>query len=79
MVLPSSGQSANAAGIASDPQWISRTEPGIVTGARLPPIGGGVDHWVTANMGMIGVGEIVDPANHRRSAQAITSCAVWVI
>jgi len=64
VVFPSSRQSADAVRIASDPQRISRTESGAVTGASLPPIGGGVDDRVAANAGVVGVGEIVDPANH---------------
>jgi len=79
MVAPSSRQSANGASIAGDPQWACSAEPGVVTGAGLPPIGGGVDHRVAANTGMVGIGEVADPANHRSSAQAVASGTVWVI
>jgi len=63
MVIPSGRQSADAASPASDPQWV-RAKPGVVTGASLPPIGGGVDHWVATNTSVVGVREIADPANH---------------
>ena len=80
MILPPVRQSSNAVSIASDPQWAIGSERGAVPSASLPPIGGGVDHWVTANAGMVGVGEILDPANHRSVAQAIAFVAtVWVI
>ena len=79
VVFPSSRQSANAARIASDPQWAGRTESGAVTGASLPPISGGVDDRVAANAGVVGVGKIADPANHRSRAQAIASGAIRVI
>jgi hypothetical protein len=79
VVAPSSGQSANAASIVSDPQWASRPESGVIAGASLPPVSGGVDDRVAADTGMVSIGEIVDPANHRGSAQAIASGAVRVI
>jgi len=64
MVAPPIRQSADAASIASNPQWAVRSERCAVTSASGPPIGGGVDHRVTANAGMVCVGEIADPANH---------------
>jgi len=79
VVAPPSRQSANAAGIASDPQRAGRSESGVVTGAALPPIGGGVDHWVATLTGVVGVGEIADPADHRSSTQAIASGTIRVI
>jgi hypothetical protein len=79
VVTPSIRQSADAASIAGDPQWAVRGERAAVAGTRLPPIGGGVDHRVTTSTGMVGVGEIADPADHRSSAQAIASGARWVI
>ena len=79
MVTPPIRQSADARSIASDPQWAVRSERGAVSGARSPPIGGGVNHWVPPNAGMVSVGEIPDPANHRSGAQAIASGTVWVI
>jgi len=79
MVAPSSGQSADGVRIASDPQWAGGSKRRAVTSASRPPICGGVDHWVAANAGMVGVGEIADPANHRSRAQAVASRAVWVI
>ena len=78
LIAPSSRQSANAASKVSDPQWVVGTEPGVVTGAGLPPVCVGVDHRVAANEGMVGVGEILDPANHRSSAQAIASRTIRV-
>ena len=79
MVAPSSRQSANAASIVRDPQWASRTKTGVVAGASLPPVGGGVDDRVAANTGMVSIGKVVDPANHRGCAQAIASGTVWVV
>jgi len=79
VVSPPIRQSADGAGIASDPQWVGGTERAAVTGASLPPIGRGVDHWVAALTGVVGVGEILDPANHRSIAQTITGGAIWVI
>ena len=79
MIVPPSGQSANTASIASDPQWASRSEPGVVTGASPPPVGGGVDDRVATDTGMISIGEVADPANHRGSAQAIASRAIGII
>jgi hypothetical protein len=79
VVAPSIRQSADAASIASDPQWAVRGERTAVAGARLPPIGGGVDHRVTTSTGMVGVGEIADPADYRSSAQTIASGARWVV
>jgi hypothetical protein len=79
VVTPSIRQSADAASIASNPQWAVRGERAAVTGTRLPPIGGGVDHRVATSTGMVGVGEIADPADHRSSAQAIASGARWVV
>ena len=68
VVPPPIGQSSNGAGIASDPQWAVGSERGTVTGTSLPPIGGGVDYWVAALAGMVGVGEVLDPVDHRSSA-----------
>jgi len=79
MVAPSSRQSADGGRIASDPQRAGRSECRTVTSATCPPIGGGVDHWVAANTGMVGVGEIADPVNHCSRAQAIASGAIRVI
>ena len=80
MVLPPFRQSADGASVMSDPQRIVRSERGTVAGASLPPIGGGIDHRVTTNMGVVGVGEIPDPADHRGVTQSITSVlAVRVI
>ena len=79
LVLPAIRQSADAAGIAGDPQWVVGSERGAITGASLPPIGSGVDYRVAALAGMVGVGEILDPADHRRIAQAITSGATRVV
>ena len=64
VVAPSSRQSTNTAGITSNPQWVGGTKPGVVTGASIPPVGGGVDHRVAANAGMVGAGEFADPVNH---------------
>ena len=63
----------------SDPQRTGRAEPGVVAGALLPPIGGGVDHRVATDSGMVGVGEVVDPADHFSSAQAVASGAARVV
>jgi len=79
VVTPPSRQSANTASIASDPQWASRTESGVVTGASIPPVSGGVDDRVAADTGMVGIGEVANPVNHRGSTQAIASGTVWVI
>ena len=79
VVTPPVRQSADGAGIASDPQWAGGCERGAVAGAALPPIGGGVDHRIATNTGMVGIGEIPDPADHRRGGQTITSRAIWVI
>jgi hypothetical protein len=79
MMTPPVRQSADAASIASDPQRAGRAERSAIPGAGLPPISGGVNHWVAADTGMVGVAEIVDPADHRSRAQAITSGAIRVI
>ena len=64
----------------SDPHWTVRRELGAITGAFLPPIGGGVDHWVASNVGTVGFGEISDPVNHRSNAQTIAGVGtIWVI
>jgi hypothetical protein len=79
VVTPSIGQSADAARVVSDPQWTVRGERGAVPGTLLPPIGGGVDHRIAMLTGMVGVGEIADPANHRSIAQTIASGTRWVV
>jgi len=79
VVAPSSRQSTNGASMAGDPQRARSAESGVVTCASLPPIGGGVNHRVAADTGMVGVGEAADPANHRSGAQAIASGTIWVI
>ena len=79
VVTPPIRQFADAASIVCDPQRAVGSKRGAVASARSPPIGGGVDHGVATNAGMVGVGEVPDPANHRSSAQTITSGAVWVI
>ena len=79
MIAPSSRQGANTASIVSDPQWVSRSESGVVAGARPPPVGGGIDDRVATDMGMISIGEVADPADHRGSAQAIASRAIGII
>jgi hypothetical protein len=79
VVTPSIGQRADAASIAGDPQWAVRGERTAVAGARLPPIGGGVDHRVATSTGIVGVGETADPADHRSSAQTIASGARRVV
>ena len=63
----------------SDPQWAGGCERGTITSPTLPPIGNGVNHWVVANGGMMGVGEIPDPVDHRRSGQIITGGTMRVI
>ena len=79
VILPPVRQSPDGAGIAGDPQRAVGSERGAVTSAGLPPVGGGVDHWVAALAGTVGVGEILNPADHRSGAQAITSGTTWVI
>ena len=79
MVTPSIGQSADAARVVSDPQRTVRGERGAVPGALLPPIGGGIDHRVSMNTGIVGIGEIADPANHRSGTQSIASGTRWVV
>ena len=78
VVLPPSGQGANATRISGDPQRVSGTESGVVSGASLPPIGVGVDYRPTADKLVIGVGEIVDPFDHRRGTQTIASGPICV-
>ena len=68
MMAPPVRQSANAAGIASDPQRAGRAERSAIPGAGLPPIGGCVNHRVAANTGMVSVAEIADPVDHRSRA-----------
>ena len=79
VIAPPSGQSANTASITSDPQRASRSESGVVTGASTPPVSGGVDDGVATDTGMVSVGEVADPINHRGSAQAIASRAIGII
>ena len=80
VVFPSGRQRASAARPMSDPQRVSSSESSVVASARFPPVGGGVNNWVAANAGMVGVGEFADPVDHRSSVQSIaTGAAIWVI
>jgi len=79
VVAPSVWQRTYGARITGDPQWTARSERRTVTGAALPPIGGGVNHWVATDTGMVGVGEIADPVDHCSSGQAVASGAIRVI
>lgn len=71
--VPSSRQSADAGIKVNDPQRVGRAELGIVVSAILPLVSGGVDDRIAANAGMVGVGEIVYPADHRSGTQPIAS------
>ena len=75
---PSIWQRVGTVGIANDPQWVVR-KLGAVPSALLPPISGGIYHRVAMNKGIVGVGELADPVNHRSRAQAIASIAKYVI
>lgn len=79
VVTPPVRQSADGAGIASNPQRAVRGKNRAVSGAGPPPVCGRVDHWVAANAGVVGVGEIPNPADHCGGTQAITSGTIWVI
>lgn len=65
-VVPSSRQRVVGGRYVKVPQWTSRTELGIVASASIPPVRGSGDYRVPADSGIVGVGEITNPANHSR-------------
>ena len=46
-------------------------ESSAIASARLPPVSGAVDDGVAFRLGVIGVGEVLDPGDHGRMAEAV--------
>ena len=46
-------------------------EFGTVAGALVPPVGSRVDHGVDTSLGVVGVGEVLDPSDHGSVAETV--------
>lgn len=71
MVWPATRGGSRAGGPAGEDKWVGGTESIGVPGARLPPVGRGIDHGITAGPGPVAVGEGPDPGNHGAGAEAV--------
>src|SRR2546423_13725653 len=79
MPSPAGRQRADLGVVPGDPKRIVRPEPGIRTGAPVPPVRRGVDRRDPAGAGTIGVREVAQPPAHRLRAEAVTGLAVRVV
>ena len=79
VIVPSGGQRANTIAAVNDPQRIGGTELCFVVGTIVPPVSGCVDHWVAIDSRIVGLGEVVDPANDKCGVQAITIVVISVV
>lgn len=57
-----------------DKRAVSR-ESLAVASAGVPPIGSGIDHGVAAGGRVIGRNEVLNPVDHRRSAQTVAGAS----
>jgi len=76
---PTSRKSTDGRSISGNPEWVRGAKAAVVARAGCPPISGGVDHWITASPGLVGVRKVVDPGNHGRGAQAVASRAIRIV
>lgn len=60
-------------------QRVVGTKVTVVTGASLPPVGGGVDHGVAASLAVVGLAEVLDPGSHVGRTEAVAGRAGWVV
>lgn len=79
VIAPSCREGTDSRGITSDPKWAGRPKASVITRAGLPPVSSGVDYWVAASFGLVGVGEVPDPGDHCRLGQAIASGAIGIV
>lgn len=67
---PAAGQGADSARPSGQHERVRGRERLGVAGALVPPRVVGVDHGVAARLGVVAVGEGLDPADHGRGRQA---------
>src|SRR5690606_6712653 len=78
VLLPATRQLADEVVVAWHPQRVALGHIGP-TGARVPPLGGGVDHRVASGDPVVGVGEVLDPTGHLLRVQPVALLAVRVV
>lgn len=76
---PAAGDGAWRTAISGQHQRVGCVEGGAVASALVPPVGSGIDHWVTLGLGVVGVGEIFDPGDHCCLAKAVAGGARRII
>ncbi|KFY92315.1 hypothetical protein V498_05038 [Pseudogymnoascus sp. VKM F-4517 (FW-2822)] len=76
---PTRRHGAGRGAIPSQHKRAGAAERRAVPRALGPPISGGVDHWVNASLGVVGVDKVLDPGHHRRRGEAEAGCAGGVV
>lgn len=79
VVRPAARRTSGGARIPRQDQRTGTREGTAVAGARLPPVGGGVEHGVPARLAAVGVDEVLDPRDHLRVGQAVAGVARRVV